>query len=76
MIEWFGIDFNSLMHPVCASMAASEEKTDFKKRQNWNRLYEAIYVYLMKILQECSSSGSLKEVYIAIDGVVPMAKIL
>lgn len=75
MIEWFGIDFNSLMHPVCASMAAAEEKTNFKKKQNWNRLYEAIYKYLQTIIKECGTKR-LKEVFIAIDGVVPMAKIL
>jgi len=63
------------MHPICASVAAAEENTDFKKRKNWNRLYEAIFSYLETIVQQCGT-GSLQEVFIAIDGVVPMAKIL
>ena len=29
-IEWLGIDFNSMMHPVCATMAATQEKVDWK----------------------------------------------
>jgi len=24
-VEWLGIDFNSLMHPVCATIAATQE---------------------------------------------------
>ena len=30
-IEWLGIDFNSLMHPVCAQIASSNEKINYKK---------------------------------------------
>ena len=29
-VEWFGIDFNSLMHPVCAQLASTNESINFK----------------------------------------------
>lgn len=63
------------MHPVCVSVAASNESINFKKKQNWKQLYESIYSYMNKIIKECGTD-SLKEVYISIDGVVPMAKII
>lgn len=46
-IEWFGIDFNSLMHPVCANIAALNESVNYKKREHWPILYKAILDYLV-----------------------------
>lgn len=73
-IEWFGIDFNSLMHPVCANIAALNESVNYKKREHWPILYKAILDYLVQIIQKLNPG--LKTVYIAIDGVVPVAKML
>ena len=75
-IEWLGIDFNSMMHPVCATIAATQEKVDWKQRRNWPKLFQAILQQLKKTLRSVSTTGSVKEIYIAIDGVVPMAKII
>ena len=75
-IDWLGIDFNSLMHPVCAAKAATEEAVNWKLKRNWPILYKAILTELKKVLVSVSSNGSIQTVYIAIDGVVPMAKII
>lgn len=75
-IEWLGIDFNSLMHPVCASIASADTTTNYKKKSNWPILFKAIIEELKKVIRNTSQNGSLKTVYISIDGVVPMAKIV
>ena len=75
-IEWLGIDFNSLMHPVCASMASSNKTINYKRRDNWKSLYEGILTELKKVVSQSNTSGSLKTISISIDGVVPMAKII
>lgn len=48
-------------------------KTDWRKSKQWNTLFDAIRDRFASILKEI---GSAKTVYIAIDGVVPFAKIL
>ena len=75
-VEWLGIDFNSLMHPVCATIAATQETKQWKSQKNWPILHRAILDELKKVLTQFSTSGNLKTVMIAIDGVVPMAKIV
>ena len=64
------------MHPVCASKAMTEEKIEWKSKKQWPILYRAIVEELKKVLISVSSNGSIRVVYIAIDGVVPMAKIV
>ena len=72
-IDWLGFDFNSLMHPVCGEIAHQNPKIDWRKSKQWDVLFEAIRDRFASILKEVKSAGT---VYIAIDGVVPFAKIL
>lgn len=65
------IDTNCLLHPQCFKILAENSKTkDYKKLEN--KMIEGCINYLDYIINYASPS---KEIYIAIDGVAPAAKI-
>ena len=68
------LDFNSLMHPVCASIASVNSEINYKRKQNWPTLFRAILEEFKKVVKE--TNCCFEEIYISIDGVVPMAKII
>ena len=64
------------MHPVCASKASTESNVNWKSSKHWSKLFRAILEHLKHVLHEFTQNDSLQTVLIAIDGVVPMAKIV
>jgi len=70
-IDYFLIDTNCMLHPVCFKILAENEKiNDMDKLQH--KMYNACIQYLEKIIEIADPK---KGVYIAIDGVAPVAKI-
>jgi len=70
-IDWFLIDANCLIHPVCFKVVAENpELTDNDKLEN--KMMNAVLEYLEKIISYVNPS---KGIYLAIDGVAPVAKI-
>lgn len=70
-IDYFLIDTNCMLHPVCFKILADNSKiTDMNKLQR--KMFTACIEYLEKIIQIAEPK---KGVYIAIDGVAPVAKI-
>lgn len=72
-MDYFLIDANCLIHPVCFKVIAenqSDESIDNDKLEN--KMITAVLEYLDKII---SYVNPLKGVYVAIDGVAPVAKI-
>ena len=70
-IDWFLIDANCLIHPVCFKVIAENPgEIDMDKLEN--RMIVAVLEYLDKLIAYVSPK---KGVYIAIDGVAPVAKI-
>ena len=70
-VDYFLIDANSLIHPVCFKVIA--ENQDLKDNDILeNKMINEVINYLEKIINYVNPS---KGVYIAIDGVAPLAKI-
>ncbi len=70
-IDWFLIDANCLIHPVCFKVVAENpDLTDNDKLEN--KMMNAVLEYLEKIINYVNPS---KGIYLAIDGVAPVAKI-
>tara|TARA_Y100000590_G_scaffold470626_1_gene667069 strand:+ start:154 stop:1875 length:1722 start_codon:yes stop_codon:yes gene_type:complete len=70
-IDYFLIDTNCMLHPVCFRILAENPKiTDINKLQR--KMFTACIEYLEKIIFLAEPK---KGVYIAIDGVAPVAKI-
>ena len=70
-IDYFLIDTNCMLHPVCFKILAENPKvTDINKLQR--KMFTACIEYLEKIIFLAEPK---KGVYIAIDGVAPVAKI-
>jgi 5'-3' exonuclease len=70
-IDYFLIDTNCMLHPVCFKVLAENKKvTDINKLQR--KMFTACIEYLEKIIYIAEPK---KGVYIAIDGVAPIAKI-
>jgi 5'-3' exonuclease len=70
-IDWFLIDANCLIHPVCFKVVA--ENPDIKDNSKLEaKMMIAVLNYLDKIIQYVNPK---KGVYLAIDGVAPVAKI-
>jgi 5'-3' exonuclease len=70
-IDWFLIDANCLIHPVCFKVVA--ENPDLKDNAKLEaKMMISVLNYLDKIIQYVNPK---KGVYLAIDGVAPVAKI-
>jgi 5'-3' exoribonuclease 2 len=70
-IDYFLIDTNCMIHPVCFKVLANNpDIRDIDKLQK--KMYKAIIEYLEKIIK---TANPKKGIYIAIDGVAPVAKI-
>ena len=70
-IDYFLIDANCLIHPVCFKIVA--ENPDLSDNDNLeNKMMNAVLEYLDKIISYVNPS---KGIYLAIDGVAPVAKI-
>ena len=70
-IDWFLIDANCLIHPVCFKVVA--ENPDLKDNDKLEaKMMIAVLNYLDKIIQYVNPK---KGIYLAIDGVAPVAKI-
>jgi 5'-3' exoribonuclease 2 len=70
-IDYFLIDTNCMLHPVCFKVLADNPKIhDINKLQR--KMFTACIEYLEKIIMIADPK---KGVYIAIDGVAPIAKI-
>ena len=71
-IDWFMIDTNCLIHPVCFKILAEEqikEKINFKSLQN--KMINVVIEYIEKII---TYANPTKGIYIAIDGPVACSK--
>ena len=68
-IDYFMIDFNSLMHPICFETLKDIDNIDQLKLEN--KMIVNIILYLEKMI---SIAQPKKAIFIAIDGVPPVAK--
>jgi hypothetical protein len=71
-IDWFLIDTNCLIHPICFQVLADHQDNDninFKSLEN--KMMIAVIEYIEKLIQHVDPKVG---VYIAIDGPVPAAK--
>lgn len=71
-VDWFLIDMNCEIHPVCFKVLAEEQVKDninFKSLEN--KMINAVIEYTEKLIKYADA----KNVYIAIDGPVGMSKI-
>jgi len=71
-IDWFLIDTNCLIHPICFKILAEEQtkkKINFKSLEN--KMMNAVIEYIEKLINYVEPT---KGVYIAIDGPVCCAK--
>ena len=72
-IDYFLLDMNCMIHPVCFETLAEFNKTkdyiDINKLEN--KMIENVIIYLEKLI---SIAEPKKGIYIAIDGVAPVAK--
>jgi 5'-3' exonuclease len=73
-IDWFLIDTNCLIHPTCFKILADEQnsKTKINFKSLENKMMNASIEYIEKLIKYVNPT---KGIYIAIDGVAPMAKI-
>ena len=70
-IDYFLIDANCLIHPVCFKIIAENpDLNDNDKLEN--KMMNAVLEYLNKLIQYVQPK---KGIYLAIDGVAPVAKI-
>ena len=70
-IDYFLIDANCLIHPVCFKVIADNpELNDNDKLEN--KMMNAVLEYLEKLIEYVKPT---KGIYLAIDGVAPLAKI-
>jgi 5'-3' exonuclease len=70
-IDYFLIDANCLIHPVCFKIIADNpELNDNEKLEN--KMMNAVLLYLDKLIEYVQPK---KGIYLAIDGVAPLAKI-
>ena len=73
IIDWFLIDTNCLIHPICFKILAEEQnnkiKINFKSLQN--KMMNAVIDYIEKLIEYVNP---IKGIYIAIDGPVCCAK--
>lgn len=70
-IDWFLIDTNCLIHPVCFKILA-ETNEDISNNKLEDKMMNAVIEYTEKLIEFVSPT---KGVYLAIDGVAPVAKI-
>jgi 5'-3' exoribonuclease 2 len=70
-IDWFLIDANCLIHPICFKVLA-EESEDISKDKLEGKMINAVIEYTEKLISHVSPK---KGVFFAIDGVAPVAKI-
>ena len=70
-IDYFLIDANCLIHPVCFKVIAENPNADDMDKLE-NKMIQAVLAYLEKII---SYVNPVKGFYLAIDGVAPVAKI-
>ena len=70
-IDYFLIDTNCMIHPVCFKTLADHNNITNKTKLE-NKMMEEVLIYLEKMI---SYVNPKKGVYIAIDGVAPVAKI-
>ena len=70
-IDWFLIDANCLIHPVCFKIVAENpDLADMEKLEA--KMMSGVLEYLDKLISYVNPS---KGIYLAIDGVAPVAKI-
>jgi 5'-3' exonuclease len=70
-IDYFLIDANCLIHPVCFKIIAENpDLIDNEKLEN--KMMNAVLLYLDKLIEYVKPT---KGIYLAIDGVAPLAKI-
>ena len=70
-IDYFLIDANCLIHPVCFKIIA--ENPDLNDNDTLeNKMINAVLIYLNKLIEYVQPK---KGIYLAIDGVAPVAKI-
>lgn len=71
VIEWLFMDFNCLIYH-CLHREDTPPYPDEKQKDEWEaQLLDCVVNYTMKVIKEVSPKSG---VYIAVDGVVPMAK--
>ena len=70
-IDYFLIDTNCMIHPVCFKTLADHNNITNKAKLE-NKMMEEVLIYLEKMIKYVDPK---KGVYIAIDGVAPVAKI-
>ena len=70
-IDWFLIDTNCLIHPVCFKILA-EANDDISNSKLEDKMMNAVIEYTEKLIEFVSPTIG---VYLAIDGVAPVAKI-
>ena len=70
-IDWFLVDTNCLIHPVCFKVLAETDE-DLSNNRLEDKMMNAVIEYLEKLIEFVSPR---KGIYIAIDGVAPVAKI-
>jgi 5'-3' exonuclease len=72
-IDWFMLDTNCFIHPICFKILAEENeiKKDINFKSLQNKMMNAVIEYLDKMVSYIKPKMG---VYIAIDGPVPIAK--
>ena len=70
-LDYLLIDANCLIHPVCFKVLAENQKVKNKDKLE-NKMIKATFEYIEKIINHVQPQ---KGVYLAIDGVAPVAKI-
>jgi 5'-3' exonuclease len=70
-IDYFLIDTNCMIHPVCFKTLADHNNITNKTKLE-NKMMDEVLIYLEKMIKYVNPK---KGVYIAIDGVAPVAKI-
>ena len=70
-IDYFLIDTNCMIHPVCFKTLADHNDITNKTKLE-NKMMEEVLIYLEKMINYVNPK---KGIYIAIDGVAPVAKI-
>ena len=68
-LDYFLLDMNCMIHPVCFETIKNANETNMDKLEK--KMYSNIIIYLEKII---SLAEPKKKIFIAIDGVAPVAK--
>lgn len=69
-IDYLLFDANSLIHPICFKIVAENPNIDNDRLEN--KMFNAVIEYIDKLIDFVNPT---KSIYIAIDGVAPVAKI-